>query len=157
MKTIFTLLSLTIFLTTGYAQNPNQVPRQMDATIHKTFAVTQDGTERAYNVKILEHRKYPMAMEGTDKNKIDQNRKSTPASVIKLIAVDSDNDQNYDHYMVLKYTKTVTDSFELVPTSKGFAVKVDDKTLEYFVSEGIYFINNKDQDFFTVEEFKEIG
>ena len=88
---------------------------------------------------------------------VDQDRNAKPAQVTKLIAVDSDNDNEYEHYMVLKYRRSVTDSFKVVPTKKGFAVKVDDKTMQYFVNKGIYFIDNKDQDFFLVEEFKEIG
>ena len=129
----------------------------MNATIHKTFAVEQNGTEVPYNVKVLEHRNYPLVLNKKDQKMVDQDRNAKPAQVTKLIAVDSDNDNEYEHYMVLKYRRSVTDSFKVVPTKKGFAVKVDDKTMQYFVNKGIYFIDNKDQDFFLVEEFKEIG
>jgi len=156
MKTLTSILS--IFLLTGlygYGQINDQ--GSMNATIHKTFSVEKDGTEVAYNVKIMEHRNYPMTLEKKEKKMVNQDRNTKAAKVTKLIAVDSNNDNEYDHYMVLKYRRSVTDSFEVVPTAKGFAVKVDDKTMEYFVAKGIYFINNKDQDFFSVEEFKEIG
>jgi hypothetical protein len=139
----------------GQAQNTAN--GKMNATIHKTFAIEKDGTEVPYNVKVMEHRNYPVSLDKKDQAMVNQDRNTKPAQVTKLIAVDTDNDKEYDHYMVLKYTKSVTDSFKVIPTKKGFAVKVNDKTMEYFVTKGIYFINNEDQDFFYVEEFKEIG
>ncbi len=157
MRTIITLFIFSIFITSGYAQREMQQPGVMDATIHKTFTIKQDGTSTEYNLKVLEHRKYPITMDAADKNKINQARETMPANVTKLIGVDSDNDQDYEHYMVLKYKRSVADSFKVVPTARGFAVKVDDKTFEYFVDEGIYFIDNQDQDFFIVEEFKEMS
>ena len=132
-------------------------PGLMNATIHKTFSVEENGTETAYNIKVMEHRNYPMALDKSDKKMVDQDRNAKPAQVTKLIAVDSNNDKEYEHYMVLKYRRSVTDDFTVVPTDKGFAVKVNDKVMKYFVKEGIYFIDNKDKDFFSVEEFREIG
>ncbi|RIV73190.1 hypothetical protein [Flagellimonas aequoris] len=156
MKTLTTILSL--FLLTGLAgYGQSKDSGQMNATIHKTFAVEQNGTEVPYNVKVLEHRNYPLVLNQKEQKMVNQDRNAKPAQVTKLIAVDSDNDNEYEHYMVLKYRRSVTDSFKVVPTKKGFAVKVDDKTMQYFVNKGIYFIDNKDQDFFLVEEFKEIG
>lgn len=139
----------------GYGQNND--PGLMNATIHKTFSVEENGTETAYNIKVMEHRNYPMALDKSDKKMVDQDRNAKPAQVTKLIAVDSNNDKEYEHYMVLKYRRSVTDDFTVVPTDKGFAVKVNDKVMKYFVKEGIYFIDNKDKDFFSVEEFREIG
>lgn len=156
MKTLTTLA--TIFLLTGFmGQAQNTANGKMNATIHKTFAIEKDGTEVPYNVKVMEHRNYPVSLDKKDQAMVNQDRNTKPAQVTKLIAVDTDNDKEYDHYMVLKYRKSVTDSFKVIPTKKGFAVKVDDKTMEFFVAKGIYFINNEDQDFFSVEEFKEIG
>ena len=156
MKTLTTLA--TLFLLTGFmGQAQNTANGKMNATFHKTFAIEKDGTEVPYNVKVMEHRNYPVSLDKKDQAMVNQDRNTKPAQVTKLIAVDTDNDKEYDHYMVLKYTKSVTDSFKVIPTKKGFAVKVNDKTMEYFVTKGIYFINNEDQDFFFVEEFKEIG
>ncbi|WP_375323327.1 hypothetical protein [Flagellimonas sp. GZD32] len=155
MKFFTTLLSICML--TGlysYGQSNNGT---MNASINKTFSVEKNGTQVPYHVKIMEHRNYPVDLENKNTNMVNKDRNNKAAQVVKLIAVDSNNDSNYEHYMVLKYHKSVTDSFKVVPTKKGFAVKVDDKTMEYFVQKGIYFINNKDQDFFTVEEFKEIG
>lgn len=155
MKILTALLSICML--TGlysYGQSNNGT---MNASISKTFSVEKNGTEVPYHVKVMEHRNYPVDIENKNQNSINKDRNTKAAQVVKLIAVDSNNDSNYEHYMVLKYHKTVTDNFKVVPTDKGFAVKVDDKTMEYFVDEGIYFINNKDQDFFMIEEFKEIG
>lgn len=157
MKTLTTLLSISMLLWfgfNGYGQSNN--PGLMNATIHKTFSIEENGAEKPFNIKVMEHRNYPMAF---DKNKKTENldRDSQPALVTKLIAVDSNNDKEYEHYMVLKYRRSVTDDFSVVATDKGFAVKVNDRTMKYFVKEGIYFIDNKDQDFFSVEEFREIG
>ncbi|WP_165395189.1 hypothetical protein [Flagellimonas allohymeniacidonis] len=46
---------------------------------------------------------------------------------------------------------------KVVATDKGFAIKVEDNSLQLFEKEGIYFIDNTDQDFFTIEEFRELG
>ncbi|MDC6361779.1 MULTISPECIES: hypothetical protein [Flavobacteriaceae] len=155
MKILTTFLSIFILTgMAGYAQS--QDSGHMNATIHKTFSIEKDGTEVPYSLKVMEHRNYPMVLKQKEMSQVNQNRKEKPAVVTKLIAVDKDNDQNYDHYMVLKYRRSVTDSFKVVPTKKGFAVKIDDKTMQYFVTKGIYFIDNTDKDFFSVEEFREI-
>lgn len=158
MKTLTTLLYIPMLLLVGinsYGQSNN--PGLMNATIRKTFSVEENGVEKAYNIKVMEHRNYPMAFDKSDQKTESRDRDSKPALVTKLIAVDSNNDREYEHYMVLKYRRSVTDDFSVVATDKGFAVKVKDRTMKYFVKEGIYFIDNKDQDFFTVEEFREIG
>ena len=36
---------------------------------------------------------------------------------------------------------------------RGFTVEVDKKHVEYVFNEGVYFVNNKDADWFFVEEF----
>ncbi len=156
MKNILSLLSLTLLtIWTLPAQDRNS--GTLNATEHKTFTIKADGTETKYNIKVLEHRNYPMNWEKEDKGKVDQDRKSVAAKVTKLIAVDNDNDNMYEQYFVLKYRKSIVDTFEAIATDKGFAVKVDDKIRQRFERKGIYFINNKDQDFFTIEEFREIG
>lgn len=156
MKNIFSILGLSLFTLFGL-QAQNQESGTLNATLNKTFTIKADGTETTYNVKVMEHRNYPMQLDNTDNGKINQDRETSAAMVTKLIAVDANNDEKFDQYFVLKYRKSVTDNFEIVPTNEGFAVKVDDRTLQYFTAEGIYFINNDDQDFFTVEEFREIG
>nr|WP_299342697.1 hypothetical protein [Allomuricauda sp.] len=105
----------------------------------------------------MEHRNYPMQFDRTDTGEINQARETSAAKVTKLIAIDSNDDEKFDQYFVLKYRKSITDNFKVVPTKKGFAVKVDGQVMQYFAKDGIYFVNNKDQDFFTIEEFREIG
>ena len=156
MKT-FTTLATLLLLTGVFGYGQTKDSGQMNATTYKTFAIERNGTEMPYHVKVVEHRNYPIALDKKDQKNVNQDRDTEPAQVTKLIAVDADNDNVYEHYLVLKYDKSVTDSFEVVPTEKGFTVKVNDRSMEYFVTKGIYFINDKDQDFFTVEEFKEIG
>ncbi len=156
MKKLFSILSLSLITLFGLqAQDGN--PGTLNASLYKTFTIETDGTETTYNIKVLEHRNYPMEMKKTDNGKVNQDRKTSAAKVTKLIAIDADNDEKFDQYFVLKYRKSITDNFEVVPTTNGFAVKVDDKMIKYFTGDGIYFINNYDQDFFTVEEFREIG
>ncbi|PRX53625.1 hypothetical protein [Flagellimonas meridianipacifica] len=155
MRNIITMLSLTLMTASTYAQVGNQ--GSMNATIHKTFSIEKDGTEIQYNVKVMEHRRYPMKWNKTDKGDINQGHKYEAAKVTKLIAIDKNNDNQYEQYFVLKYRKSISDEFQVVPTKGGFAVKVDDKTLKLIEKEGIYFINNKDEDFFSIEEFRELG
>lgn len=156
MKNIISLLSLSLItLLTLSAQEKNE--GTLSTTTHKTFTINADGTETKYNVKILENRNYPIAWKKEDKGKVDQDRKTTEAKVTKMIAVDNDSDNDYEQYFVLKYRKSVTDTFEVVPTSNGFAVMVDGTIKQHFNREGIYFINNSDEDFFSVIEFREIG
>lgn len=158
MKTLKALLSIPILLLIGVSgHGQSKDPGVMNATIHKTFSVEENGIETAYNVKVMEHRNYPVALDKSDKKMVNQDRNAKPAQVTKLIAVDSNNDKEYEHYMVLKYRRSVTDDFTVVPTDEGFAVKVNGKSMKYFVKKGIYFIDNKDKDFFSVEEFREIG
>ncbi len=156
MKNILSILSLSLItLFSLQAQDGNS--GTLNASLYKTFTVEADGTETTYNIKVLEHRNYPVALDKMDKGKVNQDRKTAAAKVTKLIAIDADNDEKFDQYFVLKYRKSITDNFEVVPTKKGFAVKVDDQIIKYFNGDAIYFINNYDEDFFTVEEFREIG
>lgn len=157
MKNILTILGLTLLTSFTISAQTQQKSGKLNTTINKTFTIEKDGTETLYNVKIMEHRNYPMKWENQDKGMVDQDRKYATAKVTKLIAVDNDNDNEYEQYFVLKYRKSITDEFKVVATDKGFAIKVEDNSLQLFEKEGIYFINNTDQDFFTIEEFRELG
>jgi len=156
MKNIIALSILTLFSTFPLLAQEG-TPGELSATEHKTFTIKADGTETKYNVKIMENRRYPMAWNKADKGRIDQDRKTMDAKVTKMIAVDNNNDNSYDQYFVLKYRRSVADTFEVVPTKNGFEVVVDGNIRQRFDREGIYFINNEDEDFFSVIEFREIG
>ncbi|WP_147743950.1 hypothetical protein [Flagellimonas hymeniacidonis] len=72
----------------------------------------------------MEHRDYPMQFDSKDEGDVNQDRETTAAKVTKLIAVDADNDKKFDQYFVLKYRKSVVDNFQVIPTNKGFEIKV---------------------------------
>ncbi|NNC70683.1 MAG: hypothetical protein HKN90_07685 [Flavobacteriaceae bacterium] len=122
----------------------------------KKYSFHRDGKVIPYELKVLENRNYKLKFKEEDKGKLNQDIVKTPAYVTKLVLIDSDTDPQYDMYLVLRYEKFPSDSFEVVPTEKGFAVKVDKKQLEYIFGEGIYFVNNDDKDFFMIDEFRAI-
>lgn len=156
MKKILSILSIALLIPmTSSAQS--EINGKLNSTVEKTFTVKADGTDTQYKLKILEARKYPMVWEKEDKGDVDQDRKTTAAKVTKLIAVDTDSDNEYEQYFVLRYRKSLTDTFEVVPTQSGFAVMVDGSIKKHFDREGIYFINNDDQDFFSVTDFRVMG
>ena len=157
MKNIVSLLGLTLFISGPMLGQYQQNPGKLNSTVYKTFAIEKNGVEIPYNVKVMEHRTYPMQWDKQDKGKVNQNRKYVADKVTKLVAVDTDNDKEYEQYFVLRYRKSLADKFEIVATDNGFAVQVEDKSLKIFEKEGIYFIDNSDQDFFSVDEFGEIG
>ncbi len=156
MNKILSILSIALLIPmTSSAQS--EINGKLNSTVEKTFTVKADGTDTQYKLKILEARKYPMVWEKEDKGDVDQDRKTTAAKVTKLIAVDTDSDNEYEQYFVLRYRKSLTDTFEVVPTQSGFAVMVDGSIKKHFDREGIYFINNDDQDFFSVTDFRVMG
>ena len=156
MKKIISILSLSLLTTlTLSAQADNK--GTLSSTVKKTFTIKADGTETKYHLKILETRNYPMAWKKEDKGKVNQDRITRAAKVTKMIAVDNDSDKEYEQYFVLKYRKSLADTFEVVATKNGFAVMIDGTIKKHFDREGIYFINNDDEDFFSVTEFREIG
>ncbi|WP_141673243.1 hypothetical protein [Allomuricauda sp. CP2A] len=152
MKTILTLFSfftLTAFV--GYGQDG-----VMNATKeHKTFTISENGKEKQFSVKVMEHRDYAVKLNKNDKGMVNQDRKPVPAFVTKLIAVDHDADTDFDSYTVLKYKGSEKNTFELAPTSKGFEIKVDDRKMQYNVLDDMYYIKDKNKDFFMIEEFTE--
>ena len=156
MNKILSILSIALLIPMTLSAQ-SEINGKLNSTVEKTFTVKADGTDTQYKLKILEARKYPMVWEKEDKGDVDQDRKTTAAKVTKLIAVDTDSDNEYEQYFVLRYRKSLTDTFEVVPTQSGFAVMVDGSIKKHFDREGIYFINNDDQDFFSVTDFRVMG
>lgn len=154
MKKLLTILSFTTLIAfAGYGQNQN--PGIMKATTQlKTFTLSEDGKEKQYSVKVMERRKYGMALDNEDKGMVNQDRKPSSPFVTKLVAIDSDSDKNYDDYMVLKYKGTENNDFEVVQTDKGFDINVDDKTMHYDVLESNYIVSKKNKNFFIIDEFE---
>ena len=155
MKTIKCIL-LAITLVIGINLQAQDAEVGMKAMTEKTFEYEKDGKMIPYEIKIFENREFKVKLKEEDKNKLNQERVLTPAKVSKLIFIDNDADKDYDRYIVLRYPKDANDSFELEPTKRGFAVKVDKRYMEYIFGEGVYFVNNEDRDYFIVEEFNAI-
>lgn len=123
----------------------------MNASTESTFSYKKNGVDYPYYITVREKRSYAPSFKTTDSG--IENMQSKPAYVAKLITIRNPQNDFDNRVISLKYKKQVTDSFELVSTSKGFAVMVDDKTLEYILGEGIYFANTADKDFFIVDQF----
>ena len=156
MKILKQMLTVVVILVMYSGSAQNQSNEIMETTTTKKYIFEKEGKKIPYELKIFERRNYVLKFKEEDKGKLNQGRVNTPAYVTKLILVNSDMDKSYDRYIVLRYKKSPGDSFELVPTTKGFAVKVDDNHLEYIMGEGVYRVNNMDQDYFIVDEFDKI-
>ncbi|MBP2830714.1 hypothetical protein J8281_00825 [Aquimarina sp. U1-2] len=152
IQVIATLL-ITFTLTNAVAQSNTQM---MKTRTTKTFEFKKDGKTIPYRVTVFKTSKTPLQLKSEDEGQINQNKKSVPAQVTKLIYVDNDMWSDYDKYIVLRYNKDGDDSFELKPTERGFKVVVNKKNVEYIFGEGLYFVNNDDKDFFYVDEFDSI-
>lgn len=147
------IIGLTFSVQAQEEKENKSVTGTMMASTTKTFSFTKDGTSFPYQVTVHENRNYIASFDNEDKGQIDQDRLSTPAKVAKLITVYNDKEPTYNRLIVLRYDKQVTDTFELVSMENGFAVKVDDKSVNYILGEGLYFTNTNDQDFFAVDIF----
>tara|TARA_R110002096_G_scaffold431563_1_gene646988 strand:- start:25320 stop:25763 length:444 start_codon:yes stop_codon:yes gene_type:complete len=147
MKNLKSIL-LTFTIMTSFFSFGQEIADKMQTTTVKTFQYETSEKMITYKVKVIEKRK--SATMGS--NTVDPNLEH----VTKLISIDNDSDKAYDRYIVLRYKKTPSDSFKLVETKKGFAVLVDNTTLEYLIGEGTYTIDNKDNDYFVVDEFDNI-
>lgn len=147
IMTLFSFLTLTAFM--GYGQNG-----VMNATQElKTFTVSENGKEKEFSVKVMEHRNYAMELNKKDKGMVNQDRKSVPAFVTKLIAIDHDADPDYDSYTMLKYKGSDKNAMEMSPTESGFEIRVEDRKMRYNVLDDMYYIKDKNKDFFLIEVF----
>lgn len=154
MKNLKRLLLASVFLIglNSFAQN-TETTEVLKATITKKYHIEKNGKLIPYTLKIYENRMNNITLDESEKHQVNQTRKLTPAYVSKLVYIDSDKDNSYDMYMVIRYKKSLNDSFEVVATEKGFAVDVDERHMEYILGEGVYYVNNSDRDYFIVEEF----
>jgi hypothetical protein len=126
---------------------------EMVAVTVRQFNIKRNGVMIPYRVTVLENRNYVTRFDKDDKGKVNQDRLDTPAMVSKMMIVRNMKDPSYDRYIVLRYKKQVTDDFELIPTSKGFAVHVDDNSLNYVDETGLYYTDTSDDDIFLVDVF----
>ena len=140
----FILITLMLFGSlSSFAQE--DMRDKMQATKIETFHFEKDGEVITYKLKVIEKRK----------SRVMLSKKGNPnlEYVTKLISIDNDKDRAYDRYIVLRYKKMPNDTFKIVPTKKGFAVKVDGGTLEYLIGEATYVVENDDDDYFLVDVF----
>ena len=79
MRNIITMLGLTLMTASTYGQVSNE--DSMNATIQKTFSIEKDGTETQCNIKIMEHRRYPLEWKKKDQGQQNQNPKYEAAKV----------------------------------------------------------------------------
>lgn len=152
MKNLYKMITLflALLLSGGvYAQETDQ--EILNATIEKTVTITKDGTQFPMHIKIMEYRDYPETAKRYRDTAADK-----AAKVTKLVAIDEMKDGSIEHYLVVRYHKSITDSFEFKATPDGFAFLVDDRELKYIHGNGVYFLNNNDKDFFMVQEFRDI-
>ena len=152
IKTSFCALAL-LMATTMMGQKNVEVKKSV---IEKTFNVEKDGTKFPYRVKVYNSVKSQVVLKDEDKNKLNQSRKEVADYVSKFIYVDNDTDDAFDKYIVMRYWKDNSDTFELVPTAKGFKVVVDGKYVEYIFGEGFYQVDSPDKDFFMIDQFDPI-
>ncbi|AOW21512.1 hypothetical protein [Urechidicola croceus] len=164
MKTIkiITSLALLLIATNLYANNNKEVEMEntdihndmLKSTIVKKYKMNNNDENMTYKIKVYESRDYHVVLDKNDKYKTNQDIVFVPADVTKRIYLDNDKDKNYDSYFVLTYKKSLKDSFKTIMTENGIAILIDGKHIEYLNEEGTYFINNNDNDFFTVTEHK---
>lgn len=125
---------------------------EFKSTTHKTvISEADDGTIIPYKILIEEQRKYFYSFEGS-KDDLNANRIVMPAYVTKKVWVDKNADNHYDEMFIIRYKKSLDDSFKIVTTSEGLGVKVDKSIVKSIDEEGVYFTENNDDDYFIVEE-----
>ncbi|SEL95065.1 hypothetical protein SAMN04487910_3690 [Aquimarina amphilecti] len=155
MKTfkLITAVLLAFVMTSTFAQTKEQTIKTKST---KTFNFKKDGKTIPYRITVYKTATARVLLDEADKEKVNQDMNVSPQEVTKLIYVDNDLYSDYDKFIVLRYTKEANDSFELMPTERGFKVVVDKKNVEYIFGEGVYFVNNADKDYFFVDEFDSI-
>lgn len=152
MKAIRIVAMMLLFLTVTNI-NAQKEQKKETTTSYTMNIETMDGITIPYKITIFETRKSKIKFAKEDIGKTDKTRIYTPDYVTKIIYIDKGADSDYDSYIVLRYIKDQSDSFEFKPTKRGFTVEVDKKYVEYIFGEGVYFENNKDADYFMVDEF----
>lgn len=152
MKAIRIVVMILLFLTVTNI-NAQKEQKKETTTTYTMNIENMDGITIPYKITVFETRKSKIKFANEDIGKTDKTRISTPNYVTKIIYIDKEADGDYNNYIVLRYVEDLKDSFEFKLTKRGFAVEVDKKYVEYIFGEGVYFVNNKDADWFIIEEF----
>lgn len=123
----------------------NNIKVEARKTKIETYTYEKDGKLINYSLKIIEKRKPRVQL--SDRQNCNSNY------VTKLISIDNDADKSYDRFLVLRYRRSPKESFELIPTPKGFAILANNKRVDYTMGEGTHIINDNDYGYFTIDEF----
>lgn len=153
MKILRNIMATTLFVVALSASAQEVETGTLNSTDKTTFNLKMDGGEVSYSVIVYEKRGYTTELDNEDEGKVDQDRLSTPAKVTKMVRTESESPMLDDRFLILTYDKQVTDTFKVSPLVDGFKVTVDEKEVKYVFSEGKYYVDTADRDFFVVHEF----
>ncbi len=153
MKYLKLLLTLTAFsaITTITAQTEEveevtnvKLKDVEQFTVTKKYTTSINGKETAFRIK-----EYDL-----------DNKSMKDASYIKYvnkeIYIDADNDKYYDTSLVIRYMTTYEGKFEIVPVKNGdgIGVKAGDAEPIEITKAGLHLTDEKDNDYFIVQEYR---
>ena len=153
MKNSILIIGMIWLLAMTQIQAQNGPAGLLNSTTTNTFNYIKEGVKMPYFVTVQESRNYKTLFALADMEKVDKDRISTPVKVSKLITVTNNANPRDNNVIALRYDKQLTDTFKLVSNEKGFAIFVDNRTMEYIMGKGIQFENATDREFFMVDEF----
>ena len=155
MSKVVFITFLILGLSNGYAQN-EQVQGVLNTTTTQTLNFDRNGTKIPYTIITQENRIYAATFKQSEENKENFNRQKSPALVSKMITIKSEIDSTLNKRIILRYKKRLADTFELVPTEKGFQIKVDENLVDYAIDSGVYAIDAETKNFFVIDEFDKV-
>ena len=153
--TIAHLVLITIVLlghNIGFSQE-EQVGGVLSTTTIQTLNFDRNGIKIPYSITTQENRIYSATFKQSEANKENYERMESPALVSKMITIKSEIDSTLNKRIILRYKKRLADTFELVPTEKGFQIEVDGNLIDYAVESGVYAIDATTKNFFVIDEF----
>ncbi|SFB74782.1 hypothetical protein SAMN04487891_10227 [Flagellimonas taeanensis] len=153
MKNSILITSMIWLLAMTQIQAQNGPTGVLNSTTTNTFNYVKEGVKMPYFVTVQESRNYKNIFDIADMGKVDKDRINTTFKVSKLITVTNNANPRDNSVIALRYDKRVADTFKLVSTDRGFAISVDNRTVEYIMGKGIRFANTADRDFFMIDEF----
>ena len=147
---------LMAFILIGHQRGVSQeeqVGGVLSTTTIQTLNYDRDGTKIPYTITTQENRIYSATFKQSEENKENFKRMESPATVSKMITIKSEIDSTLNKRIILRYKKRLADTFELVPTDKGFQIEVDGNLINYAVESGVYAIDATNKNFFVIDEF----
>ncbi|QCW99586.1 hypothetical protein FGM00_05520 [Aggregatimonas sangjinii] len=155
-KSTITNFIITTFLVLGIGigfSQEEQVGGVLSTTTVQTLNFDRNGTKIPYTITTQENRIYSATFKQSKENKENFERMESPALVSKMITINSEIDSTLNKRIILRYKKRLADTFELVPTEKGFQIEVDGNLIDYAVESGVYAIDAASKNFFVIDEF----